>query len=299
MTDPAFTLRAGPSGPVVIGTPGYVLTFDANGRTVSGQPGGGGGGAVTSVFGRPGPAVVAQAGDYDASEVTNDSSVTGASVAAALDALQGEIAAITPDSFQFKVDSADTTPNFFTSKVLAGDGIAFDITNPSANEQLTISAKGIPILEISESLSTGDYFAAFDFALAANGGAFIECTFADWNPGDLLEAEFWATWKMFDTDPATAQMCVVVSLDAGANWFIVRPACTVFHAPAGTSDTITSMAASASVSLATKPIVRLGFLNIEGLMFIDYGSNACGITLRCKRYPAGSFSTLAQLVPFT
>lgn len=41
MADPSFALRSGPSGPRLTGTPGYVLTFDANGHTVSGQPGGG------------------------------------------------------------------------------------------------------------------------------------------------------------------------------------------------------------------------------------------------------------------
>jgi microcystin-dependent protein len=48
--------------------------------------GGGGGGTVVSVFGRTG-AVTATAGDYAASEVDNDSGVTGASVKDALDAL--------------------------------------------------------------------------------------------------------------------------------------------------------------------------------------------------------------------
>ncbi len=48
--------------------------------------GGGGGGAVSSVFGRIG-AVVAVAGDYLASQVDNDSSVAGSTVADALDNL--------------------------------------------------------------------------------------------------------------------------------------------------------------------------------------------------------------------
>lgn len=41
MADPSFKLRGGNSGPVVRGTPGHVLTFDADGVHVSGQPGGG------------------------------------------------------------------------------------------------------------------------------------------------------------------------------------------------------------------------------------------------------------------
>jgi hypothetical protein len=49
--------------------------------------GGGGGGAVASVFGRTG-AVTAAASDYDASQVDNDSSVTGAKVSEALNTLK-------------------------------------------------------------------------------------------------------------------------------------------------------------------------------------------------------------------
>src|SRR3954469_21930312 len=51
---------------------------------------GGGGGLVSSVFGRVG-AVVATLGDYAASLVSNDSGVAGATVKAALDALNGKL----------------------------------------------------------------------------------------------------------------------------------------------------------------------------------------------------------------
>lgn len=50
-------------------------------------------GAVITVFGRSGPDIVAATSDYDASQVDNDSGVTGATVAAALDTL--ESAAVT------------------------------------------------------------------------------------------------------------------------------------------------------------------------------------------------------------
>ena len=33
MPNPSFVLRSAPSGPVLTGTPGYVLTVDAGGRT--------------------------------------------------------------------------------------------------------------------------------------------------------------------------------------------------------------------------------------------------------------------------
>lgn len=59
---------------------------------------GGGGGAVSSVFGRSG-AVLAVSGDYDSDQVDNASSVPGASVSAALDALAGASAPTMQDVF--------------------------------------------------------------------------------------------------------------------------------------------------------------------------------------------------------
>ncbi len=56
-------------------------------------------GAVSSVFGRTG-SVTAQAGDYVASQVGNDSTVPGANLAAALDALLGSLASAVRFSVQ-------------------------------------------------------------------------------------------------------------------------------------------------------------------------------------------------------
>ena len=60
-----------------------------------GPGGGGGGGAVDSVFGRTGD-VVAELGDYIASLIGNDSSVTGSTVAAALNSLLATIGLARP-----------------------------------------------------------------------------------------------------------------------------------------------------------------------------------------------------------
>ncbi len=82
----SIILRQAPSGPVVNPVaPGYVLTVNADGKSWSAKPGAGGG-AVSSVFGRVG-AVVATAGDYAASKITNDSSVSGFTVKDALNTL--------------------------------------------------------------------------------------------------------------------------------------------------------------------------------------------------------------------
>ncbi|MCA1806751.1 MAG: hypothetical protein LC687_02645 [Actinobacteria bacterium] len=70
-------------------TNGYVLTWDSStSRWIDAEAAGGGTGAVDSVFTRTG-AVVAAASDYDASQIDNDSSVVGATVAAALNSLGG------------------------------------------------------------------------------------------------------------------------------------------------------------------------------------------------------------------
>lgn len=55
MTDPKFVVRSGEAGRILRGTPGHVLTFEADGETLSGQPGGGGactsnGAIITGAF---------------------------------------------------------------------------------------------------------------------------------------------------------------------------------------------------------------------------------------------------------
>ena len=71
------------------GTAEYLLGLDENQNLVK-TVDGGGGGAVTSVFGRTG-VVAAMGDDYDSSQITNSSSVAGAYVTDALDTLQDEI----------------------------------------------------------------------------------------------------------------------------------------------------------------------------------------------------------------
>lgn len=80
-------------------------------------------GGVLSVFGRGG-AVVAVPGDYAASQVTNDSTVAGAAVDDALDALKGAIAALVTgvSSVYGRAGAVVAT---------AGDYVASEITNDS------------------------------------------------------------------------------------------------------------------------------------------------------------------------
>ena len=76
--------------------PGQLYSVPGFPNYIGSTPGGGGG-AVTSVFGRVG-AVVANVGDYDSGQVTNVSGVAGATVTAALNSLAATIAGLTSTS---------------------------------------------------------------------------------------------------------------------------------------------------------------------------------------------------------
>lgn len=95
MSNPALVLRGGPSGPTFEpSTPGFVLTVQADGKSVAPEAAGASG--LTSFAGRTTPAAVPTAGDYDASEVTNDSAAPGASVGTAL-SLMASVPSFVPE----------------------------------------------------------------------------------------------------------------------------------------------------------------------------------------------------------
>lgn len=91
----SFIFRGSPSGQVIQAPNDQdtILWDAATQRWTFGA--GGGGGAVSSVFGRTG-VVTAQSGDYDSDQVDNVSGVDGASVSDALDDLQDQISNIPP-----------------------------------------------------------------------------------------------------------------------------------------------------------------------------------------------------------
>lgn len=118
---------------------GVTVTDDGgNSRTNVDIPGGG---AVDSVFGRTG-AVAAAASDYDASQVDNDSGVTGATVAAALDTLEAAIPPAAP------VDSVNTQTG---AVVLDAD----DISDAATTNKFTTQAEIDKLAAISGT-NTGD-----------------------------------------------------------------------------------------------------------------------------------------------
>jgi len=90
----SFVFRQPPSGSVIVGdNDNDTILWDVATQTWKVGPGGGGGGAVSSVFGRTG-AVTAQSGDYDSDQVDNLSSVPGSAVSDALDYLLANAGAV-------------------------------------------------------------------------------------------------------------------------------------------------------------------------------------------------------------
>lgn len=89
-----LTLRSGSSGPRFVGVnDGDTLLWSAAQGAFYVGPGGGGGGAVSSVFGRTG-AVTAHSSDYDSDQISNLSVVPGAFVSDALDYLLANAGAV-------------------------------------------------------------------------------------------------------------------------------------------------------------------------------------------------------------
>lgn len=103
---------------------------------------GGGGGAVSSVFGRIG-AVVALAGDYVASLIGNDSSVSGASVADALNTLNSKITRVIGYLRLANILQTVTVPTGATPNImLVVPAIIADFSLLS-NGSLTLAANGV------------------------------------------------------------------------------------------------------------------------------------------------------------
>jgi hypothetical protein len=110
---------------------------DAIDEVAAGGGGGGGGGAVSSVFGRTGT-VAAALHDYDASQVDNDSGVSGSTVKDALDALASADAARIPTSY---LDTDGTLAADSDSKVATQKAVkAYVDTRQAADATLTALA---------------------------------------------------------------------------------------------------------------------------------------------------------------
>ncbi len=164
---PSVFLRAAQSGLLITAVAGYVLTANADG-TWSGQPGGGGG-AVTSVFGRVG-IVTAQVGDYDSDLVDNVSGVPGVSVSDALDYLQAHAGAVA--SVFGRVGIVTAQPGDYNSdEVDNASGVAGLVVSDALDNLAT----GITALsgEVSPAFTTGALAKGNGTGLVALSGAAV------------------------------------------------------------------------------------------------------------------------------
>jgi hypothetical protein len=159
------------------------------------------------------------------------------------------------------------------------------------------------LLRILESGSTNDWATGAgynDFALKQGGGAYIECDFTaggTWNAGDILEVEFWCSWKQDSPGPAGTICNASISTDGGATFLGLLPASSIALS-ADFSVTTFTASGSASIVPTAAPIVRIKLLNTAGSLSIDYGSEAAGLMLRCKRWKAGSYTPIGTLSGF-
>jgi len=125
-------LFQGPSGPELKGDDGDVLRYVAADEAWEAKPAGGVG-AVSSVYTRTG-AVIALLGDYAASLVSNDSGVVGATVKAALDALQTRIAALVASEIGNDSNVPGATVKIALNNLIA---TAFDANDVNVDQAFT------------------------------------------------------------------------------------------------------------------------------------------------------------------
>src|SRR5205085_9011969 len=103
---------------------------------------------VESFNGRTG-VVVSQAGDYAASDVTNDSSVTGATVKAALNALLGAIPTVPVSSVFGRIGAI---------VAIAGDYLASQVANDSSVPGLSVAQALNALLGLIPSVPVSSVF---------------------------------------------------------------------------------------------------------------------------------------------
>jgi hypothetical protein len=207
VTDPAFQLRAGEAGAVVEGTPGYVMTFQADGKSVAGEPTAGVA-PVLSVFARIGN-VVAALNDYAASLIANDSSVAGATVKDALNALLAAIPSVPVSSVFARTGAVVAALNDYAASLVANDSSVAGATVKDALNSLAVKLPGQLCLAASgswTSLTSGasaiaqletatnkvNYFVV-EFLPAVQ--SFVEWDFvmpSDWDGSTVVASFYWA-----------------------------------------------------------------------------------------------------------
>jgi hypothetical protein len=153
-------------------------------------------------------------------------------------------------------------------------------------------------LEISESGSTELYGThPHGFAAITSGGVPIQCWFQDWQPGDILQIDFWVQLAPLEDRPGRLIVQAQISTNGGSEWHAVSGARTQLGQGA------LGASASCSVELpapegSSPPLVRLHVSHSwQGML--DYGPGPDGATLllRCTRWARKTYSATGRLTP--
>ncbi|MDG3582056.1 tail fiber domain-containing protein [Galbibacter pacificus] len=147
------------------------------------QVGGGGSGDVESVFGRIGN-VVAVTGDYDASQITNDSGVSGTNVDDALDWLNSNKINTTTADSKYLLNTTDTLTGDLTvtssisgatitssGRILAGSGLnsGYGVVTENANSILDLPSN--TFFNYSNSTGSTNFPTEFGQSFGIRGGS--------------------------------------------------------------------------------------------------------------------------------
>lgn len=138
--------------------------------------------------------------------------------------------------------------------------------------------------EISEASSTELYGTHAGFLVPAVGQPPLECSFLEWEDGDVLQLDYWLQIPLRERG---AFFQAQVSLDAGQTWQGVSGA-RVFLLTS-----VTSVSASISVPLPNRPLVRLYTSGVD----CGPGPEGGTVVLRCTRWTAGTFRAGGRLIP--
>lgn len=140
--------------------------------------------------------------------------------------------------------------------------------------------------EISEASSSELYGEHRGFVVPATNEPPLECGFEDWEAGDALQLDYWVQIpESGRTSPITLQ--AQISLDAGLTWQAVSGLRTVVTCM------MTSVGASISIELPSRPIVRIYTPGMD----CGPGPEGATVVLRAVRWAAGTFRPRARLVP--
>ncbi|MGB0963972.1 MAG: hypothetical protein ACPGVY_14900 [Mycobacterium sp.] len=177
------------------------------------------GGAVDSVHGRTGT-VVATAGDYSASEITNDSSVTGANVDDALDAL--DAAANVVESVHSRTGAVVAAAGDYSASEVTNDSGVSGVNVDDALDQLDTDIGAIVTFDAPTDPGDDGKFAIADSGnLVYKTGVAVQtlCSLrAEPSPGTSTSVDAnWEPVAVFSTpagwEANSIELCILAKLD--------------------------------------------------------------------------------------